>query len=48
MYNALMKRRFMDEKHDYAIQAIFNFTSVFEDRAGQDLGVSPKGNCATC
>lgn len=38
MYNALMKRRFMDEKHDYAIQAIFNFTSVFEDRAGQDLG----------
>lgn len=37
MYNALMKRRFMDEKHDYTIQAIFNFTSTFEERAGQDL-----------
>lgn len=38
MYHESMKRKFMDQIHDYALQAIFNFTGVFEENAGHDLG----------
>lgn len=42
MFSELAKRRFMDEKHDYRIQAIFNFTSIFEEKSGRDIGQCPE------